>query len=149
MIFSILCIFAKNVLSKLPTNSKITIIGAGPSGIAALSKLLENGYKNVVLLEASNRIGGRINTVPFASNVIDLGAQWIHGQVGNIVYEMVKNQSLTDVTPESYFEGWLISSEGSEENDYDTLSVLCDKINYICDTVRSMPFNDFFIPRYF
>lgn len=112
MVLSILCILTKNVLTKLPTNSKITIIGAGPSGIAALSKLLEIGYQNVVLLEASNRIGGRINTVPFASNVIDLGAQWIHGQNGNIVYQMVKNQGLTDITPDSYFEGWLISSEG-------------------------------------
>lgn len=57
-------------------DKKIVIIGAGASAIAAASKLLSNGFKNVVILEAENRIGGRVNTIPFGSNVIDMGAQW-------------------------------------------------------------------------
>lgn len=57
-------------------NKRIIIIGAGASGIAAATKLFENGYKNILILEAENRIGGRINTIPFASNVVDMGAQW-------------------------------------------------------------------------
>lgn len=43
-------------------NKKIVIIGAGPSGIAAASKLFENGFANVTILEAENRIGGRVCT---------------------------------------------------------------------------------------
>lgn len=54
----------------------IIIIGAGASGVAAAAKLISNGYKNVTILEASNRIGGRINTIPFGANVVDMGAQW-------------------------------------------------------------------------
>lgn len=57
-------------------NAKILIIGAGAAGMAAGTKLLENGFKNLIILEAENRIGGRVNTVPFASNVVDMGAQW-------------------------------------------------------------------------
>lgn len=57
-------------------NAKIIIIGAGISGIAAASKLVECGFKNVTLLEAEKKIGGRVNTVEFASNRVDLGAQW-------------------------------------------------------------------------
>lgn len=57
-------------------DKQIIIIGAGASGFAAASKLISNGFKNVVILEAENRIGGRVNTIPFASNVINLGAQW-------------------------------------------------------------------------
>ena len=46
-------------------NPRIVVIGAGPSGIAAASKLFENGFKNVTILEAENRIGGRVYTTKF------------------------------------------------------------------------------------
>jgi spermine oxidase len=55
---------------------KIVIIGAGAAGISAASKLVEAGFHNLIILEAENRIGGRINTIPFGQNVIDMGAQW-------------------------------------------------------------------------
>lgn len=55
---------------------KVIIIGAGASGIAAASKLILHGFQNVLLLEAENRIGGRIHTIPFGANVLDNGAQW-------------------------------------------------------------------------
>jgi monoamine oxidase len=83
-------------------NSRIVIIGGGAAGISALSKLLENGFKNVTLLEAEDRIGGRIHTVPFASNVVDLGAQWCHGEKGNIVYNMVKGSKVLEETPSEF-----------------------------------------------
>lgn len=44
------------------THPRIVIVGAGPSGIAAAAKLLENGFKNVTILEAEDRIGGRVYT---------------------------------------------------------------------------------------
>lgn len=57
-------------------NARVIVVGAGISGISAAAKLIENGFKNVTVLEAEKRIGGRVCTVPFASNVVDLGAQW-------------------------------------------------------------------------
>ncbi len=55
----------------------VIVIGAGASGLAATSELLNAG-KKVVCLEASNRIGGRV----FTDNKIfgepyDLGALWL------------------------------------------------------------------------
>lgn len=44
--------------------------------MAAATRLIAKGYKNLTILEAENRIGGRIHTVPFGANVVDLGAQW-------------------------------------------------------------------------
>ena len=41
------------------------VIGGGMSGISACIKLIESGVLNILLLEASDRLGGRINTVPF------------------------------------------------------------------------------------
>lgn len=49
-------------------DAKIVIVGAGAAGIAAATKLHKHGFKNVKVLEAKNRIGGRIHTVPFCKN---------------------------------------------------------------------------------
>ncbi|KAB0795403.1 hypothetical protein PPYR_12242 [Photinus pyralis] len=76
-------------------DTRIVIIGAGAAGIAAASRLYKNGFTNIKILEASNRIGGRIHSVQLGEHFIDLGAEWCHGE--NLVYEMVKNlQMLTD-----------------------------------------------------
>ncbi|EDW72525.1 uncharacterized protein Dwil_GK19322 [Drosophila willistoni] len=77
-------------MSQPTAATKIVIIGAGASGIACATKLLEYGFQNVLLLEAESRLGGRIHTIPFGENVIDLGAQWCHGERDNIVYDLVK-----------------------------------------------------------
>lgn len=44
---------------------KIVIIGAGVSGLAAASRLGENGISlsQITILEAENRIGGRVQTI--------------------------------------------------------------------------------------
>lgn len=47
---------------KIDIDKRIIIIGAGSAGIAAASRLFENGFKNVTILEAENRIGGRLYT---------------------------------------------------------------------------------------
>ena len=48
----------------------VIIIGAGAAGIAAASKLLKDGFKDVSILEAEKRIGGRIRTVKFSKYYI-------------------------------------------------------------------------------
>lgn len=72
-------------------SEEILIIGAGLSGISAASKLIEKGYKNITILEAENRIGGRIHSIPFDDKFIDLGGQWVHGEKGNAIYELAKD----------------------------------------------------------
>lgn len=68
--------------------ARILIVGAGASGLAAAARLYEHGLTNLLILEATDRIGGRVHTVPFGENVIDLGAQWCHGEKNNAVYEL-------------------------------------------------------------
>ena len=59
----------------------VIVIGAGMSGIACAKKLSENG-KKVVILEAKDRIGGRIFTDETSFSVpVDLGGSWFHGVV--------------------------------------------------------------------
>ncbi|KAF2888433.1 hypothetical protein ILUMI_17740, partial [Ignelater luminosus] len=72
----------------------IIIVGAGAAGVAAASKLLQNNITNITILEAENRIGGRVYSVKFGDAIIDLGAQWCHGEKNNVVYDMVKDLDL-------------------------------------------------------
>lgn len=76
---------------------KICIIGAGPSGIAAAVKLIENGFTDLCLLEAESRIGGRVHTIPFGDGFIEKGAQFCHGTTNNPVYDLAsKHNYLSD-----------------------------------------------------
>ncbi|XP_026674215.1 uncharacterized protein LOC108630773 isoform X2 [Ceratina calcarata] len=75
---------------------KIIIIGAGAAGISAASRLIEKGLENITILEGKDRIGGRIHTVEFSDNVVDLGAQWVHGEHGNVVFNLASPHKLLD-----------------------------------------------------
>lgn len=90
---------------------KIVVIGAGASGIAAATRLLWHGFKNVTVLEAQNRIGGRINTIPFGDDFIDLGAQWCHGEQNNVVNEMVRDKNLLEKSKNAMDDMLLIRSD--------------------------------------
>jgi len=57
---------------------RVIVIGAGIAGIAAAVDLQAAGL-DVVVLEARNRIGGRIWTDRRWGFPLDLGASWIHG----------------------------------------------------------------------
>ena len=58
---------------------KVAILGAGISGLSAAYHLVENGVKDIVVLEARERVGGRIHTIMHNGHPLELGAQWIHG----------------------------------------------------------------------
>jgi len=110
-------------------NSSIAIIGAGISGFACASKLIENGYKNIKILEAEDRIGGRIFTTEFADGLIDLGAQWCHGIDGNIVHQLAGANSFAETRMD--FSNMLFTrSDGvvTDNKSCEALMHLCDKV---------------------
>ncbi|MBE9030979.1 FAD-dependent oxidoreductase [filamentous cyanobacterium LEGE 11480] len=65
----------------LPTKYDTIVIGAGAAGLAAAKRLQAAG-QNVLVVEARDRIGGRIHTdYDFAPHPVELGAEFVHGQV--------------------------------------------------------------------
>ncbi|CAG9860988.1 unnamed protein product [Phyllotreta striolata] len=76
---------------------KIIIIGAGMAGLSSAYHLTKNGFTDFVVLEARGRIGGRIIQIPVGNEKIELGANWIHGVLGNPVYELAMQHGLVDI----------------------------------------------------
>ncbi len=58
------------------------VVGAGIAGLTVANALVHGGVECVVL-EARDRIGGRLHTVDLAGWPVDLGGSWIHTPVGN------------------------------------------------------------------
>lgn len=65
--------------------NRVIVIGAGVAGLAAAARLREAG-RDVLLLEARDRIGGRVWTtsVPGLIVPVELGAEFLHGQAKEI-----------------------------------------------------------------
>ncbi len=64
------------------------VIGAGMSGVTA-ARLLADAGRRVLVLEARDRIGGRMNSDRSAGFAVDLGASWIHGIEDSPLAELV------------------------------------------------------------
>ncbi|KAM4698515.1 peroxisomal N(1)-acetyl-spermine/spermidine oxidase-like [Rhinophrynus dorsalis] len=111
---------------------RVVIVGAGFAGLGAASTLAKHGVKDLVLLEALDRVGGRVWThKAFGAPALELGATWIHGQKDNPLYQMAKEKGLladegfnmvhcqpVSVTPQDYFfseEGKLLPSNEVEQ----------------------------------
>src|SRR2546429_4459105 len=56
---------------------RVVVIGAGIAGLTVANALTHAGVECVVL-EARDRIGGRLHTVDLAGSPVDLGGAWVH-----------------------------------------------------------------------
>jgi choline dehydrogenase-like flavoprotein len=63
-------------------NADVLVIGAGIAGLRAAEVLVSNG-RRVIVLEARDRLGGRIYTDRSWGVPVELGASWIHGVENN------------------------------------------------------------------
>ena len=62
-----------------PHSFEVIIVGSGLAGLSAAAHLVENGVKEICVLEAKNSLGGRIRTIGVNGSPLELGAQYIHG----------------------------------------------------------------------
>jgi monoamine oxidase len=76
-------------------NTEVIVIGAGIAGLAAARKLAEAG-RSVILLEARDRVGGRILThrAPEENLPIEFGAEFVHGRAPELI-DLIDEAGLT------------------------------------------------------
>jgi len=90
---------SKEDMSTTNNGKTVIVIGAGISGLAAAKKLKDKGF-NVIVIEAQEKIGGRIRTDRSLGMAFDEGASWIHGSKGNPITNLVSqagaNTYMTD-----------------------------------------------------
>ena len=67
----------------------VLVIGAGISGLTASLELVRAGHP-VTIVEARNRVGGRIDSHDWSNGTIDLGASFLHGVDGNPLVDLLK-----------------------------------------------------------
>lgn len=72
---------------------RVIVVGAGMAGAAAARILTDAGVE-VLVVEASDRIGGRIHADTSWGVPVELGASWIHGVDGNPLTTMAQAAGL-------------------------------------------------------
>lgn len=83
---------------------EVAVLGAGASGLAAAGRLIQAG-KRVQVIEARDRLGGRVWTVkpPGAPAPIELGAEFVHGRPES-TWELIERERLRVVElPDAHY----------------------------------------------
>lgn len=78
---------------------RVLVIGAGAAGLAAASSLAS--YASVLVLEAQERLGGRVHTNRSLGVPVELGSVWIHRAEGNVVTELAQRHGCSMFTSEN------------------------------------------------
>jgi monoamine oxidase len=120
--------------SVICNNVDVIVIGAGMAGLGAASTLKEAGY-SVLVLEAQNRVGGRIktNSSIFDGLPVELGAQWIHGHINNpittlLTYVNNSNHYTTDYENSNYYDDGTIMSEDKLDDIWSSYKKVVNRI---------------------
>lgn len=81
---------------------------------------------------------------------VDLGAQWVHGEDGNVVYEMAKSEVLTGDSVSDFVKVQCVLSDKKfvEVELTSRLFVASIEIRDNVSKNSTGPFSDYFIPRY-
>ena len=126
------------------SGSDVVIVGAGAAGIAAATHLVRHDV-HVTLVEARDRIGGRIHTDDSHASAVpvELGAEFVHGQSA-CVFEQLRNAAVPAVDLAG--ERWTLE-RGRLHQANDRLGDLHRRFKSLSPPQPDMPFAEF-LERY-
>ena len=102
---------AQESTNTAPRSVDVVVIGAGAAGTNAARLLMDAG-KDVVLLEANDRVGGRLKRGEIGGQTIDLGGQWV-GPSQTRAMEITKELGLE--TYPTFYKGAMLVEAGTGE----------------------------------
>ncbi len=111
-----------------PNDLTVVVVGAGISGLAAAKKLKNKGFK-VIVIEAQDKVGGRLRTNRSLGVAFDEGASWIHGIDGNPITTLAQEAGMStfytdDSSIKSYDIGGVLrnaTTYSNAEDEYYTI----------------------------
>ncbi|KAF6158732.1 hypothetical protein GIB67_040246 [Kingdonia uniflora] len=74
----------------LPVNTRIGIIGAGPSGISSAYALTKLGYNNITVIEKNEIVGGMCVSADIQGKIYDLGGQVLAANSAPVLFHLAK-----------------------------------------------------------
>lgn len=102
---------------------EIIVLGCGIAGLAA-GRVLNSAKVNFLMLEASNRVGGRIHTVNMRNLRddgeivrVEAGAQWIHGK-NNELFQYANKLGMIRSELSEEAEGDYVREDGAHFDDF-------------------------------
>ena len=95
------------------TTHDVVVVGAGSAGLFAAKTLNEYGY-DVMIIEATNRIGGRVKSESLGDIRVELGAEEHYGATGdNPVWHAVRDAYGESIYVSPYLGRTALSMDGS------------------------------------
>ncbi|KAF9597218.1 hypothetical protein IFM89_016359 [Coptis chinensis] len=73
-----------------PVDTRIAIVGAGPSGLSSAYALVKLGYRNITVLEKYHTVGGMCESVDIEGKIYDLGGQVLAANSAPAIYHLAK-----------------------------------------------------------
>lgn len=84
-------VLARHARAGRSDTADVLVVGAGLAGLACAQELRRKGHR-VIVLEARDRLGGRVWTDISLGLPVDLGASWLHGLADNPLTDLARDR---------------------------------------------------------
>lgn len=121
--------------NRLLNTKRVIVVGAGFAGLSAAVKLKSAGL-DVIVLEARDRIGGRIWSDRSLGFPVDLGASWIHGPSNDNPVKQLSDIVDPD-TFETDDESLVIYDNNGDEIDDATMEEYYENYNTLLEDISN------------
>ncbi|CAL5423922.1 unnamed protein product [Camellia sinensis] len=115
-----------------PVNTRIGIVGGGPSGLSAAYALCKLGYSNVTIVEKNQSVGGMCESVEIEGRIYDLGGQVLAANSAPFIFHLAKEIGAETEDMDFHKFAIIDSSTGK----YEDMKVVDDYVSIISLTLK-------------
>ncbi|CAL5352523.1 unnamed protein product [Camellia sinensis] len=116
----------------LPVNTRVGIIGGGPSGLSAAYALSKLGYTNVTVVEKYHTVSGMCESADIEGKIYDLGGQVLAANSAPTIFHLAKETESELVELDSHKLALIDCSTGK----YQDIQVADDYVSVISLTLE-------------
>ena len=92
----------------------VIVVGGGFAGVTTARESAQAPALSTLLLEASDRIGGRTWTAPWNGVDIEYGGGWVHWHQPHTWSEITRAGLAVDLSADADIAGWFVGDERRE-----------------------------------